>query len=257
MTADANRLIEKMVDLGDGQAISLILIALLMLISKAKDLLDRGGLIAALFIGVLVSFLGHWTWLAVLMTFLIVGTVSTKWRSDEKERKSTGEVDVGVRGWKNVLANGGIASSVAIIDFFIGGHAWSYLVMCSCVSVATADTLASEIGRLDPRTRIITTLEAVPAGTNGGMSPTGTVAAFYGGLLIAMVSTVLGAVNGDPTPPVFMFTVVLGVGWMGCHMDSLLGAMLENRGYLGKHSVNFLSTISGAVMALTLAQRFL
>jgi len=245
------------VDLSDGQAISLLLIALLVLISKAKDLLDRSGLMAALFIGMVVSFLGHWTWLAVLMTFLIVGTVSTKWRYDEKAGKSTEDPDDGVRGWKNVLANGGIATSVAIFDFYIGGHAWSYLVLCSCVSVATADTLASEIGRLDPRTRIITTLEAVPAGTNGGMSPTGTVAAFYGALLISIVSTILGAVNGDQTPPVFMFTVVIGVGWMGCQMDSLLGAVLENRGYLGKHSVNFLSTISGVAMTLILAQRFL
>ncbi|HJL55426.1 MAG: DUF92 domain-containing protein [Candidatus Thalassarchaeaceae archaeon] len=246
-----------MVDLGDGQAISLLLITLLMLISKANDLLDRSGLIAALFIGMSVSFLGHWTWLAVLMTFLIVGAVSTKWRYDEKSEKSTEEPDDGVRGWKNVLANGGIATSVAVFDFYIGGHVWSYLVMCSCVSVATADTLASEIGRLDPRTRIITTLEAVPAGTNGGMSPTGTAAAFYGALLIAIVSTILGAVNGDQTPPVFMFTVVIGVGWLGCHMDSLLGAVLENRGYLGKHSVNFISTISGVAMTLMLAQRFL
>ena len=257
MTADANRLTENMVDLGDEQVISLLLVTLLLLISKVKDLLDGGGLPAALFVGLIVSFLGHWTWLVVLMTFLFVGSVSTKWRFEEKAQISAEEPNDGVRGWKNVLANGGIASSVAVIDFYIGGHAWAYLVLCSCVSVAAADTLASEIGSLDPRTRIITTLEAVPAGTNGGMSPTGTVAAFYGGLLIAIVSTILGAINGDQTPPVFMFTVVISIGWMGCQIDSLLGAVLENRGYLGKHSVNFLSTISGAVMALVLAQRFL
>jgi len=246
-----------MVNLSDEQVLSILFVALLLLISKVKDLLDRGGLLAALLVGMIISFLGHWTWLIVLMTFLFVGSISTKWRFEEKAKISAEEPNDGVRGWKNVLANGGIASTVAVIDFYLGGHAWSYLVLCSCVSVATADTLASEIGSLDPRTRIITTLEAVPAGTNGGMSPTGTVAAFYGGLLIAIVSTILGAVNSDQTPPVFMFAVVIGVGWMGCQVDSLLGAVLENRGYLGKHSVNFLSTISGAVMALILAQRFL
>ena len=246
-----------MVNLSDEQVLSILFVALLLLISKVKDLLDRGGLLAALLVGMIISFLGHWTWLIVLMTFLFVGSISTKWRFEEKAKISAEEPNDGVRGWKNVLANGGIASTVAVIDFYLGGHAWSYLVLCSCVSVATADTLASEIGSLDPRTRIITTLEAVPAGTNGGMSPTGTVAAFYGGLLIAIVSTILGAVNSDQTAPVFMFAVVIGVGWMGCQVDSLLGAVLENRGYLGKHSVNFLSTISGAVMALILAQRFL
>ncbi len=104
MTADANRLTENMVDLSDEQVISLLLVTLLLLISKVKDLLDGGGLLAALFVGLMVSFLGHWTWLAVLMTFLFVGSVSTKWRFEEKMKISVEELNDGVRGWKNVLA---------------------------------------------------------------------------------------------------------------------------------------------------------
>ena len=237
--------------------ISFILISILLLLSKIKDLLDNGGLIAALTIGMIISLMGHWTWLIVVMTFLIVGSIATKWRFEEKIRISAEEANAGVRGWKNVLANGGVASMVAITDYLQGGHPWSYLVLCCCVSVAASDTLASEIGSLDPRTRIITTLESVPAGTNGGMSPTGTLAAFYGGLLISVVSTILGAFNGESVSPVFLFIVVTIVGWIGCQIDSILGAILENKGYLGKHSVNFLSTISGALIAIILANRFL
>jgi uncharacterized protein (TIGR00297 family) len=246
-----------MVELSDDQVISLFLVSLLLLVSMSRDLLDRGGLFAALFVGLVVSLLGHWTWLAVLMTFLIVGSMATKWRFEEKARISAEEANDGVRGWKNVLANGGMASIVAIAHYYSGGHEWSYLVLCSAISVAASDTLASEIGSLDPRTRIITTLEAVPAGTNGGMSPTGTLAAFYGALLIASVSTILGAINGDATQPAFLFTTVIVIGWMGCQVDSILGALLENRGYLGKHSVNFLSTLSGAIIAYGAAMRFL
>ena len=246
-----------MVQVSDDQVISLLLVSLLLLGSTSRDLLDRGGLFAALFVGIVVSLLGHWTWLAVLMTFLIVGSMATKWRFEEKARISAEEANDGVRGWKNVLANGGMASIVAIVHYFYGGHEWSYLVLCSAISVAASDTLASEIGSLDPRTRIITTLEAVPAGTNGGMSPTGTLAAFYGALLIATVSTVLGAINGDGTQPAFLFTTVIVIGWVGCQVDSILGALLENRGYLGKHSVNFLSTFAGAIIALGAAMRFL
>ena len=246
-----------MVQVSDDQVISLLLVSLLLLVSTSRDLLDRGGLFAALFVGIVVSLLGHWTWLAVLMTFLIVGSMATKWRFEEKVRISAEEANDGVRGWKNVLANGGMASIVAIVQYSYGGHEWSYLVLCSAISVAASDTLASEIGSLDPRTRIITTLEAVPAGTNGGMSPTGTLAAFYGALLIATVSTVLGAINGDGTQPAFLFTTVIVIGWVGCQVDSILGALLENRGYLGKHSVNFLSTFAGAIIALGAAMRFL
>ena len=246
-----------MVQVSDDQVISLLLVSLLLLVSTSRDLLDRGGLFAALFVGIVVSLLGHWTWLAVLMTFLIVGSMATKWRFEEKVRISAEEANDGVRGWKNVLANGGMASIVAIVHYSYGGHEWCYLVLCSAISVAASDTLASEIGSLDPRTRIITTLEAVPAGTNGGMSPTGTLAAFYGALLIATVSTVLGAINGDGTQPAFLFTTVIVIGWVGCQVDSILGALLENRGYLGKHSVNFLSTFAGAIIALGAAMRFL
>ncbi|MBF92400.1 MAG: hypothetical protein CMB78_01310 [Euryarchaeota archaeon] len=246
-----------MVDLGNDLTISLVLVSILLIVSLFKDLLDRGGIIAALVVGLVISILGHWTWLLVLMTFLIVGSLATKWRFEDKMKISAEEANDGVRGWKNVLANGGMASLVAIGNYFVGGHDWSYFLLCSAVSVAASDTLASEIGSLDPRTRIITTLEAVPAGTNGGMSPTGTLAAFYGALLISVVSTILGAFNGDLTPTVLFFSFVIIIGWIGCQVDSILGALLENRGFLGKHSVNFLSTLSGSLMALFVASNFL
>ena len=251
------RTLVNMVEYVNDFTISAALVSILLLVSMAKDLLDRGGIMAALGVGLVISLLGHWTWLVVLMTFLIVGSMATKWRFEEKVRISAEEANDGVRGWKNVLANGGMASIVAFCNFILGGHEWAYFVLCSAVSVAASDTLASEIGSLDPRTRIITTLEAVPAGTNGGMSPTGTLAAFYGALLISVVSTVLGAVNGDVIPPAFFFSSVILFGWLGCQVDSILGALLENRGILGKHSVNFLSTLSGSLMALFVASRFL
>lgn len=246
-----------MLEGGNDIAISLILVSSLLIISTTKDLLDRGGIIAASIVGLTISLLGHWTWLVVLMTFLIVGSFVTKWRFEEKARISAEEANDGVRGWKNVMANGGMASIVSIIHYMLGGHEWSYFLLCSAVSVAASDTLASEIGSLDPRTRIITTLELVPAGTNGGMSPTGTLAAFYGALLISVVSSLLGAINGDRTPPEIFFPAVILFGWLGCQIDSILGAIFENRGYLGKHGVNFISTFSGSLMALFVAMRFL
>jgi len=237
--------------------ISLILVMILLLVSRFYDFLDLGGLVAALSVGLLVSLLGHWTWLIVLMSFLIMSSIVTKWRYEDKALISVEESNEGKRGWKNVLANGGGASLIAIINYLLGGHDFAYLAFCACVGVASSDTLASEIGSLDPRTRIITTLEAVPAGTNGGMSPTGTIAAFYGGLIIAIISTLLGALNGDIIPPLFFFICITVIGWLGCQLDSLLGALFENRGYLGKHSVNFISTISGSVMAIWAIDFFL
>ncbi|MFQ3321595.1 MAG: hypothetical protein ACI9O1_000686 [Candidatus Thalassarchaeaceae archaeon] len=241
------------VELVDEELISLLLVSVLLLVSRVYDFLDIGGLIAALGIGLIISLFGHWTWLLVLMSFLIISSIVTKWKYEEKSLLSVEESNDGSRGWKNVVANGGAASIVAIVNYISGGHELAYFAFCACVSVASSDTLASEIGSLDSRTRIITTLAAVPAGTNGGMSPTGTIAAFYGGLIIGIFSTLLGALNGDSLPPLFFFLSITLIGWLGCQIDSLLGALLENKGYLGKHGVNFISTLSGSFLSLYFA----
>jgi uncharacterized membrane protein len=39
------------------------------------------------------------------------------------------------------------------------------------------------------------------------------------------------------------------IGFIGCQIDSLFGAVLENRGYIGKGMVNTLAIASGALIA--------
>ena len=51
----------------DDLTISVALVSVLLIVSITNDLLDRGGLIAALVVGLIISLLGHWTWLLVLM----------------------------------------------------------------------------------------------------------------------------------------------------------------------------------------------
>ena len=240
----------------DDQMISIILVSALLLVSKLRDMLDSSGLLAAMGVGLTVSLLGHWTWLVILVVFLFVGSMATKWRFEEKRALSIQESNEGARGWRNVMANGAAASLVAVLAWFGEGD-WYFLAVACSVSVALSDTLASEIGSLDPRTRSIITLEAVPPGTNGGMSPTGTAAALLGALLIATVAVLLAPVYGEPMSVASIFVVVAIVGWLGCQVDSILGELLENKGYIGKHTVNFLATLSGAAMAVVVAFRFL
>lgn len=234
---------------GDEQLISVALVLTLLIFSRIKDLLDFSGIIAATFTGLTVSLLGHWTWLVALFIFLVTGSLATKWRIEEKKVLSLEEANDGLRGWRNVLANGGAVSLVAIYNYISPGEEWIYLAAIGSISVALSDTLASEIGSLDLRTRSITTLQSVPAGTNGGMSPTGTVAAFLGALIIAVIGVILSPDDSTISNIVLLFLLTI-IGWLGCQVDSVLGALLENRGYLGKHSVNFLATSSGALMAI-------
>ena len=172
------------------QIISLALVTLLLLASGVRRMLDASGLIAAMAVGLVVSLMGHWTWLAIMVVFLVLGSIATRWKFEEKRALSIHESNEGVRGWKNVLANGAAPSIVAILSW-LGDGDWYFLGMACCASVALSDTLASEIGSLDPRTRSIINLEAVPPGTNGGMSPTGTFAALSGSLIIATVTAIM------------------------------------------------------------------
>jgi uncharacterized protein (TIGR00297 family) len=243
-------------DIGDDQIISIGLVSALLLLSKVRDLLDNSGLFAATLTGLTVSLMGHWTWLISLFTFLIIGSLATKWKLDEKKLLSLEEANEGLRSWKNVLANGGAVSIVAIYNFLFPGQEWIYFAAIASISVALSDTLASEIGSLDIRTRSITTLQSVPAGTNGGMSPTGTVAALFGAIIISIVGVIFSP-DDSKISEIQLLSLLSLIGWLGCQVDSLLGAVLENRGYLGKHSVNFLATFSGSLMAIIFYYQFL
>ena len=244
-------------ELSSDQMVSIGLVTGMMLISGLRGMLNRSGLVAAATVGFSVSLLGHWTWLTILILFLVVGSLATLWRYDEKAALRLAEDNKGVRGWRNVMANGGVASIVAVANYALDQPDWAYMAAAASISVAAADTLASEIGSLDPRTRSIINLEAVPAGTNGGMSVTGSFAALAGGLLMAFMAVSLSSVEESTIPLVTLFTVVTIIGWLGCQVDSILGAVFENRGIIGKHTVNFLATLSGALMAIFVHSRFL
>ena len=98
--------------------------------------------------------------------------------------------------------------------------------------------------------------QSVPAGTNGGMSPTGTVAALIGAIIISIIGVIFSPEDSTISNINLLLMLTL-IGWLGCQVDSLLGALLENRGYLGKHSVNFLATFSGSLIAIIFYYQFL
>lgn len=49
-------------------------------------MLDKQGVIAASVLGFIVGGLGHWTWLIILLGFLLSSHKATKWRFEDKRR---------------------------------------------------------------------------------------------------------------------------------------------------------------------------
>ena len=112
-------------------------------------------------IGSVIGYMGHWTWLALLIFFLLSASLATRWRYDEKKALGFAEANEGSRGWRNALANGGAPAIAVLIHEISGAPGWGAMALSSSVAVALSDTLASEIGVMDSRTSIIT-LRSVP-----------------------------------------------------------------------------------------------
>ena len=118
-------------------------------------------------------------------------------------------------------------------------------VMCVAALVeATADTVSSEIGQAfggDPV--LIAGLRRVESGTDGAVTFLGSCAGVAAGALVAIaggwaIHLSLRAV-----------LTTLAAGICGLFFDSLLGATVERRGWIGNDLVNFTSTLFAAVLA--------
>ena len=235
--------------------VSISLVALLLIASQITRILDNEGVFSAAIIGLIVGVAGHWSWLVILLTFLASSHKATKWKWEEKISKGLSESDDGSRGWKNVLANGGIPAIVAAWALYSDDWTALFWVVSAGVAVASADTWASEFGCLDERVRMITTFKNCEPGVNGGFSPTGQLAALAGSALISLVALLVGWLpgHGDFFLGLQFAAMITVVGWIGCQIDSILGAVLENRGLMTKGTVNAAAITCGMLITCWLA----
>ena len=231
--------------------LSFALILVLMVVSRVRHILNEAGTWAAAALGLGVAIAGHWTWLLILLSFLVGGFSVTRWRYAEKLAKGFNEGLEGERDWTNVFANGGVPLLISVIALWTGDWQSLLPVFAASVAVAASDTFASEFGCLDNRVRMITTMKRCEPGVNGGFSPRGQLAAFVGAGSIALISATLGVLVGADAldHPIHFILGITAIGFIGCQVDSVLGAVLENRGYIGKGTVNALAISAGAVLA--------
>jgi uncharacterized protein (TIGR00297 family) len=171
------------------------------------------------------------------------------------------------RSASQVAANLGMAALVlcAPIQLWIVDHGWLnrtwfnqgwanratpvppalFAVALAALAEAAADTVSSEIGQvLGGRPRMITTFREAEPGSDGAISVAGSIAGILAGVAIAGVGT--WALNGDWR----MFALSSAGAVFGLFFDSLLGATLENLGWLNNDAVNFLSTAAAASFAV-------
>lgn len=217
---------------------------------RAKTI-DLTGVFSAVLFGViLISFTGTVSWFIIILVFFILGSAFTKFKYSEKEFLGVAQGKHGKRGYKNAFANAGVGVAAAIL-FGVTGDMIYAAVFLGSVSTATADTFASEIGVTGGNPVMITTLKRCPPGTNGGVTLIGEAACVIGALIIAGLGFLLGIA------PWYVCLISTAAGVAGTNLDSLYGAVLENRGVFGNSGTNLLATLSGGLVAAGLYAVFI
>ncbi len=194
--------------------------------------LSRSGAVSTAVMGFVIYGLGNAKFTVPLLAFFLSSSLLSKWgkqrklllsgRHDEKgEQRDAGQV------W----ANGGVAL-ICVLVFYFTTHPVPRLplltlrtvLMLYLAALATvnADTWATEIGKLARKPpRLLTTLRPVHPGVSGAISELGTLGAVLGALFIPLLAVPFWHLNAAE------LLVVTWAGFVGCMMDSLLGATLQ------------------------------
>src|SRR5262249_13494217 len=174
----------------------------------------------------------------VLLLVFAMTLAATRVGIARKQQLRTAEAAAG-RSASQVMANLGVAALLTAL----APSAWPALGLAALAEVA-ADTSSSEIGMaFSGKTLLITTWKPVPPGMDGGISLRGTAAALAAAGLVALSGRLLGLV------PTRQAVIVLCAGFFGTVADSVLGAVLERRGWLNNDLVNLFSTATAAGIA--------
>lgn len=203
--------------------------------------------------GVLLTFTlvvaGGFDWFLVLGSFVVLGTLSTRYGSDRK--RSMGYGHDGPRGIANVASNGTVALIAAVAFAYLSGWGWgsAYLAeaaFVASVATASADTASSEIGVVHGDPKLITDMTPVEPGEDGGVSMFGEGIALAASAAVAAIALALGLLGTSLAASAAL------AGFLGCNVDSVLGATLEDR-VLNNETVNLAACTSGALAAVGLA----
>jgi len=220
-----------------GVAVGIIAIALIC-IKTGKLTIPAAGMAAL--IAMLIALGAGYGGLVLLGTFFILGVKAT---SHKKQLKAVvGDPHPQQRTAGQVFANGGVAAIMALLALLFPPYATiCILMLAASLTSATADTLSSELGMVYGRNFYnILTFKREPKGLDGVISSEGTLLGAAGALLIAGVYGAFFGFNSS-VPAVWIAGVV------GNLVDSLLGATLERKRYIGNDAVNFLNTLLAAL----------
>ena len=191
-------------------------------LARRAHALSGSGAVAATLVGG-ASVAAGWSWGALLVLYFVASSLLSRWREGTKANRTEGVVQKGgARDAMQVLANGGLYAVAALVAA-IRPSPWMQAFAVGALTASASDTWATEIGTLSARRpRMVTTGQAVAAGTSGAVTALGTVGAAAGALFVAAAALLLGV-------PALVATAAAIGGIIGSMADTLLGATVQAR----------------------------
>ncbi|NEQ32370.1 MAG: TIGR00297 family protein [Leptolyngbya sp. SIO4C5] len=237
-------------------ALNSLLLAIAFLVPK--KLLTPAGYFHAWLLGVLVWSCLGWRGYSVVMFYFLMGSAVTRIGMAKKEAAGIAEKRSGARGPENVWGSALTATLCALGIWLLtywstdpSRSIWIALLSLGYVasfSTKLSDTCASEVGKAyGKRTFLITTLQPVPAGTEGAVSLEGTLAGMVASGAIALLGWLVGLIS-----PLDMGICIVAA-FIATNLESLIGATLQERfNWLTNEVVNIINTLLGAATAIIL-----
>jgi uncharacterized protein (TIGR00297 family) len=211
---------------------------------RARTVTVAGALTGAV-IGVAVYLGAGWPGWVVLFASFLAAAAATRAGFRRKALVGIAETRGGARGPGNALANTGVGAWAALVSLGLTQPGTAHLAMVAGLVTASADTVASEIGKAWGGTPwLVTGWQRVPPGTPGAVSLEGTAAGLAASALLAGLAVWL-----DLLPPGAIAVVVVAAA-VASLAESALGARFEGPGILDNDALNFINSLLGAGLAV-------
>ena len=212
-------------------------------------IMTRNGWISAGALGtILWGCIGFLGWISVVI-YLILGSLVTKVGFQYKQNIGIAEKRGGRRGPENVWGSAATGVIFAImIKLNILNQSILEVAFAASFAAKLADTFGSEIGkRFGRNTFLITTLQKVKKGTEGGISLEGTFASLFGSCLMSYFMLLLGIISTKDH-----FFIVLISGFIATLAESIIGARYQEKYHLSNEFVNFIQTTLSSIISIFL-----
>ena len=212
-------------------------------------------------VGTTILGFGGWVLAVSIIVFFITGSLLSRLNRDFEMPENVSIQPERRRDGLQIWANGFWAALFCVLWYLIPLEQFLGAAF-GVIATATADTWATETGIRKPgKTISLKTFKSVTPGTDGGVSLKGTLFAILGALMIGFFAS-----QGLGSDPISTFFVVAISGFLGCLIDSYIGAIYqrnqkeENSGSFWfsidkdkqNSLVNWISTGSGGLIALIL-----